>query len=298
MKKLLVILSIAAPAFGANLLQNATFDANLTGGWASSNTDLLTAAWSGMDANGSATSGSAILRNTDPVANGAGPTFDQCVAVTAGATYGLSAKFHIAPNQNRTGYALGIASYYSGPNCTGTFITNAGASQLAGGATGRFVAAGSESLAIPAGTQSARVGVQLVKNEPGGVWEVSVDDVVFAPAGGCIADLTTLCLGNNRFKVTAFYETATSQGFGRPFQLSSDTGSLWFFGPENIELIVKVLNGCGANSRYWVFSGGLTNVGVTLTVEDTVAHKTKTYTNPINQPFAPIQDTGAFNTCP
>ena len=296
MKRLLVILSIAAPAFGANLLTNSGFDSNISG-WSVSNPSL-SATWNGFDADGSPSSGSALLRNSFEIANGAGPDFGQCVAVTSGAAYGVSAKYHIAPNQDRTGFVQAIVSFYSGPNCTGAFVSNNSASGLSGGATGRFVAAGSESIAAPTGAQSVRVGIQPVKNEAGGSWEVSVDDVLFEPAGGCTPDLTTLCLGNGRFKVTAFYETATTSGFGKPIQLTADSGYLWFFGPENVELIVKVLNGCGANSRFWVFSGGLTNVGVTLTVEDTVAKKTKTYANPINQPFAPIQDTGAFNTCP
>ena len=63
--------------------------------------------------------------------------------------------------------------------------------------------------------------------------------------------------------------------------------------------LVKVLNGCGVNNHYWVFAGGLTNVRVVLTVEDTVAHVTHTnYVNPQGTAYAPIQDTSAFATCP
>ena len=36
----------------------------------------------------------------------------------------------------------------------------------------------------------------------------------------------------------------------------------WFFQAENVEAVVKVLNGCGINDRYWVFAGGLTDVKV------------------------------------
>ena len=63
-------------------------------------------------------------------------------------------------------------------------------------------------------------------------------------------------------------------------------------------MVVKVLNGCGLNQRYWVFAGGLTNVKVTLTVTDMSNNTVKVYTNPINTPFQPIQDTAAFATCP
>ena len=62
--------------------------------------------------------------------------------------------------------------------------------------------------------------------------------------------------------------------------------------------MVKILNGCGTGGHYWVFAGGLTNVNVVITVTDTQTNTTKTYTNPANTVFNPIQDTGAFATCP
>ncbi|MEO8503853.1 MAG: hypothetical protein ABI609_08165, partial [Acidobacteriota bacterium] len=118
--------------------------------------------------------------------------------------------------------------------------------------------------------------------------------------GGCTANSTTLCLNNNRFKVTATYQAPGDPvGTSHAVGLTSDTGYLWFFASTNVEVVVKVLNGCGVNNRYWVFAGGLTNVRVVLTVEDTVAHVTHTnYVNPQGTAFLPIQDTLAFATCP
>ncbi len=79
--------------------------------------------------------------------------------------------------------------------------------------------------------------------------------------------------------------------------LTGDTGYFWFFGSNNVELVVKVLDACGLSQKYWVFAGGLTNVNVVITVRDTRTGVVKTYTNPINTAFMPIQDTGAFATC-
>jgi len=62
-------------------------------------------------------------------------------------------------------------------------------------------------------------------------------------------------------------------------------------------MVVKVLNGCGVDSNYWVFAGGLTNVQVVMTVTDTQTGAVKTYVNPQGQAFRPIQDTAAF-ACP
>jgi len=80
--------------------------------------------------------------------------------------------------------------------------------------------------------------------------------------------------------------------------LTSNTGFFWFFDSTNVELVLKVLNGCTLNGRYWVFASGLTDVGVSITVTDMQRGVTRTYSNPVGTAFQPIQDTGAFSTCP
>ncbi|HKD18915.1 MAG TPA: hypothetical protein VKG23_13770 [Thermoanaerobaculia bacterium] len=116
--------------------------------------------------------------------------------------------------------------------------------------------------------------------------------------GACVPDATTLCLQNNRYRVTAFWTRPdNSSGAGNGVSLTSDSGYFWFFSNTNIELIVKVLNGCAINSSYWVFAAGLTNVNVTVIVEDTVTGASQTYLNPQSQAYQPLQDTAAFS-CP
>ena len=111
------------------------------------------------------------------------------------------------------------------------------------------------------------------------------------------ADDRTLNLLGGRFEVEAHYRTATTEGEGHAAALSSNSGFFWFFGPENVEILVKVLDGCSLSQRFWVFAAGMTNVEVTLSVTDTWAHQTRTYTNPLGRAFVPIQDTSAFSTC-
>ena len=119
-----------------------------------------------------------------------------------------------------------------------------------------------------------------------------------ASAGDCQPDGTTLCLGT-RFRVQATWRTSTGEsGAARAVPLTADTGYLWFFQPDNVELVVKVLNGCALNQRFWVFAGGLTNVRTVITVTDTRGGAVRTYTNPQGTPFRPLQETGAFATCP
>jgi photosystem II stability/assembly factor-like uncharacterized protein len=126
-----------------------------------------------------------------------------------------------------------------------------------------------------------------------GVYDHQVD------MASCLPDPTTLCLNNGRFKVATRWATRDgTSGDGQVIALTADTGAFWFFGSSNVEMMVKVLNGCGTNSRYWTFAGGLTDVDVTLTVTDTQTGTVRTYVNPQGTPFRPIQDTTAFATCP
>ena len=115
----------------------------------------------------------------------------------------------------------------------------------------------------------------------------------------CAQTATTVCLSDARFAVSATWATNDGKsGQGSATQLTSDTGYFTFFSSTNVEVVVKVLNACGLNSRYWVFAGGLTNVKVVLTVRDTKTGTVRTYTNPIDTAFLPLQDTNALPTCP
>lgn len=116
--------------------------------------------------------------------------------------------------------------------------------------------------------------------------------------GPCQAGDDTLCLGNGRYRVTAFYEAEPGQErVARAVGLTNDSGYFWFFDAVNIEVIVKMVGGCGLNNRNWVFTTGLTNLRVTVLVTDLQTGATATYLNESDRPFAPIQDTDAFATC-
>jgi len=114
----------------------------------------------------------------------------------------------------------------------------------------------------------------------------------------CTPGSNSICLNGGRFQVSAAWRTATAQGLGAPVGLTDTTAHFWFFSPDNVEVFVKVVRGCAFNSRFWVFAGGMTNVEVTITVTDMTNGQVKTYTNPLNTPFAPVQDTSAFQGCP
>jgi hypothetical protein len=121
-----------------------------------------------------------------------------------------------------------------------------------------------------------------------------------ASSTGCLPDATTLCLNGGRFQTTVQWRTSDGKsGRGQAIPLTGDSGYFWFFGPENVEMTVKVLNACSTSTpRYWVFASGMTDVGVDLTVTDTKTGAVKTYSNPLGRPFQAVQDTNAFATCP
>jgi hypothetical protein len=115
----------------------------------------------------------------------------------------------------------------------------------------------------------------------------------------CEPGPTVLCLQGGRFKVEVAWRTpAGAADLGRTVPLTADTGTFWFFQPSNLELVVKVLDGCRVNGHYWVFAGGLTNVEVNLRVTDTLTGAERLYPNPPRTAFQPLQDTRAFATCP
>lgn len=113
--------------------------------------------------------------------------------------------------------------------------------------------------------------------------------------GGCVPDERTLCLENGRFEVRAAWEKPDGEiGDAVAWPLTGDTGLYWFFEPSNVEMVLKVLDGCDFNGHRWVFAGGLTDVGVTMTVTDTETGEQRTFENPVGTPFQPVQELKAF----
>ncbi len=115
----------------------------------------------------------------------------------------------------------------------------------------------------------------------------------------CVPGPNTLCLNQGRFRVEVLWEDFAQQtGRGEAVPLTDETGYFWFFSENNVELVVKVLNGCALPSHhFWVFAGGLTNVGTKLVVIDTWTGARQEYRNLPRAAFQPVQDTRAFATC-
>lgn len=113
---------------------------------------------------------------------------------------------------------------------------------------------------------------------------------------------TTLCL-HNRFAISARYRTdpagtltnGQAQVAGVP---NAGSGLFQFFHPDNWEIMVKALNGCGLNNHYWIFSAATTNVFYRMEVLDVTAGKQKIYFNYPGPPAPAVTDVEALQTCP
>ena len=116
-----------------------------------------------------------------------------------------------------------------------------------------------------------------------------------AVAGACTASDATLCLRGEEYRVEVAWAglgAGSGQGHARP--LTSDTGTFWFFEPTNVEIVIKVLDGCELNDHQWVFLTGLTDVETDVRVTRTADGTTRRYFRQQGEVFLPVLDLDAF----
>jgi hypothetical protein len=219
------------------------------------------------------------------------------VSINGGCSVACTFSLSASTASIAAGGGSGTVSVISGPTgCTGSWSSSPNASWLSVASGGSGSGAGTTTLtySAAANASSARSGTLTIA---GNTFTVNQSG---ASGPACTANSTQLCLSTgSRFKVTATWQTSGGQtGNGQAVPITADTGYMWFFGSSNVEMVVKVIDACSFNQRFWVFAGGLTDVKVNLTVTDTKTGTVKTYTNPLGVAFQPIQDTSAFATCP
>ncbi len=159
--------------------------------------------------------------------------------------------------------------------------------------SGQLASVGDTAAFGPLGATTAAVATS-VASPSSSLTLVNHRVVPSAATGACSPSSTRLCLNGSRFAVEiAWKDFAGHTGHGQAVELTSDTGLFWFFGPDNVEVMLKVLDGTPVNGHHWVFYGALSNVEYTVTVTDTQTGQVNTYRNPSGQ-FASVADTGAF----
>lgn len=99
--------------------------------------------------------------------------------------------------------------------------------------------------------------------------------------GGCPQRPGILSLGEGRFRAEVTWRTKDGgSGFGQARTLADDTGAFWFFWEENLELMVKVLDGREVNGAFWLFYATLTDVAFDLAVTDLETGVRRVYSKP------------------
>ncbi len=110
-------------------------------------------------------------------------------------------------------------------------------------------------------------------------------------------DTTFLGLHDGRFTARVEWSLpsgASGSGTVVPDSATSEGGLFSFFGAENPELLVKVLDGCAANGHFWVLGAAATNVHFVLQISDSETGTSWRHENAANTLAPAFADTQAF----
>jgi hypothetical protein len=142
----------------------------------------------------------------------------------------------------------------------------------------------------------ARGGAQLDADGVVARLELVDDD---APEETCVPGPFAACLHGGRFLVRAHWRTEDDAGPAWAESVSDSSGYLWFFSPENAEVLFKVLDACAMPGApgYWVGIGAATPIDYTVVVTDVQTGVSKEYTRDSVQ-SAPLLDSETFRDCP
>ena len=158
------------PEAGPNLTLNSGFTSSLAN-WTAYN---LAAQWSSADAQGSASSGSALLRNSDSDASKSGELV-QCIGIQPNRSFQFDLMYMVPTGQARTGAVYFL--YSTGSSCFGADssrdIPSYATAAIADGAWHAVTTGGSSG---PSDTV-LRLSVRAGKFEPGGEIHVNVDRI-------------------------------------------------------------------------------------------------------------------------
>jgi hypothetical protein len=277
-----VIATAAAPAVCQNLLTNPGFDFDL-GGWDAQ----LDATYSTSDASGSATSGSALVVHDQ----GSPAQITQCVAVPPGA-YRANVRYRVPSGQVTQGSGVFRVWAFHGSGCNGGYV-DVQDIPLPASSFDTWLSA-TLLARVPPGAGSALFQLFFQRDQVSGPFEGYFDDARL------VATDQSLLLGSfGRFQIQSDWATLNppATGTGHGVMLTPRSGYFWFFGADNMELVIKVLDGCAVNNRQWVFLAGLTNVETEVRVTDRTTGVVRTYSNAQGHFFTTVLDTKAF-PCP
>lgn len=97
------------------------------------------------------------------------------------------------------------------------------------------------------------------------------------PIPPCLGLREQVCLANGRFLASLTAYVGQNLIPAQAVPLTVDAGAFWVFTDNNIELVMKIVDGRAANDHYWLFVASLTDVYYILTIADTVTNEIKSF---------------------
>jgi hypothetical protein len=125
-------------------------------------------------------------------------------------------------------------------------------------------------------------------------------DEGFAACHSASATGAKLDLLGGRFRATMNWTDATAKPPLAATPVLSpvgNSGAFWALRPEDWEVTLRMLDGCGRNGFFWVLASGFSRLGFELEITDTWTGQKKLYGNETGRLFRPVQDRQAFATC-
>lgn len=169
-------------------------------------------------------------------------------------------------------YAVSVADLASGGDSL-TYAHHGGGviSGTNGYSTGTGVI--SDTMAVPCGGSSAGVGMEWLDGAVKSATASTVEQVVDpSRTYDCVPNFLNSCLNNWRFAITVTRRGSEGGFFsGRnlpTYGLGDSAALYYFFGHDNPELLVKVVDGCAINGHWWVFGSAATDLEYRVRVSD------------------------------
>ncbi|MEP7288598.1 MAG: Ig domain-containing protein [Chloroflexota bacterium] len=241
-----------ARASGSNLLQNPTFDTDVTG-WTPFT--FITADWAIFDADGSGNSGSLVVTNSGAGLLNSGAV--QCITgITPGVAYTYGGKFRVSSGQTASGFNGIVISWFTGANCTGNQTSGPG---VTGATSFNAWTVGSVSSTVaPAGTASAWLYLNVGKDVIGGTYAAYFDDLYFSTVASTAPIITSAAPLPGT--VNAFYTHNYAATGSTPITYALTSGTL----PPGLTLYGNVGTISGTPTSVGTFTGTVTASNGTL----------------------------------
>jgi len=283
---LLLFVLVAVPTFALppNLIVGGSFDTpeDLQKWRITSNKAFL--GWVGLDSQSRPASGSATVFGS------LGGYRSQCVEVTPGREYDYGARLMVTHGARKFAgdgtQAYVRITFWGDSLCRYGVPVGEAQTEAVAGPTGRFVAVSAHAQTPEDARGAYLTLISVDANAPAASAAPTLfDDVFLQERGGCVPDEVTLCLAGGSLSASATYFDASGSAHqAQVVHLSTTSGYFFTDSPDDAELTIKT---DGAKS---FVIGGMTNLGLRITVKDWTTGQEKRYVNESPHFLSPIVD--------